>query len=77
MTRRGELMAFERISKISETPDGAFVYAQADYETNEFRVVCSGCPSLQNTPHNSSAGAILAASYHAEHDPNQAHVPTR
>lgn len=69
-------MAFERISKISETPDGAFVYAQADHKANKYRVVCSGCPDLQNTPRNSSAGAILAASYHAEHDPNERHVPT-
>jgi hypothetical protein len=70
-------MAFERISKILEAPDGSFVYAQADHDTNEFRVVCSGCPALLNTPYNSGAGAILAASYHAEHDPNQQHVPTR
>ncbi len=70
-------MAFERISKILETPDGSFVYAEADYDANAFRVVCSGCPSLQNTPYNSTAGATLAASYHAEHDPNQKHVPTR
>lgn len=70
-------MAFERISKILEAPDGSFVYAQADRETNEFRVVCSGCPDLKDTPYNSSAGAILAASYHAEHDPNEGHVPTR
>lgn len=70
-------MAFERISKILEAPDGSFVYAQADHDANQFRIVCSGCPDLQNTPYNSNAGAILAASYHAEHDPNQRHVPTR
>lgn len=70
-------MAFERISKINETPDGSFVYAQADYAANKFRIVCSGCPDLQNTPYNSGASAILAASYHAEHDPNERHVPTR
>lgn len=70
-------MAFERISKIDEAPDGAFVFAEADYAANKFRVVCSGCPQLQNTPYNSSAGAILAASYHAEHDPSEKHVPTR
>ncbi|MCM8552289.1 hypothetical protein [Streptomyces sp. STCH 565 A] len=70
-------MAFERISKILEAPDGSFVYAQADYATDEYRVICSGCPDLQNTPYNSGAGAILAASYHTEHDPNQKHVPTR
>ncbi|MFB7736193.1 hypothetical protein ACFC08_17770 [Streptomyces sp. NPDC056112] len=70
-------MAFERISKILETPDGSFVYAQADHGANEFRVICSGCPNLQKTPYNSSAGAILAASYHSEHDPDQRHVPTR
>lgn len=70
-------MAFERISKILETPDGAFVYAQADYTARKFRVVCSGCPDLQDKPYNSSAGAILAASYHAEHDPTEQHVPTR
>lgn len=70
-------MAFERISKIDEAPDGAFVYAQADYDTNQFRVVCPGCPDLKNKPYNSGAGAILAASYHAEHDPRQRHVPTR
>lgn len=70
-------MAFERISKINEAPDGSFVYAQADHDAHEFRVICSGCPELQNTPYKSSAGAILAASYHAEHDPNQQHVPTR
>ena len=70
-------MAFERISKIMEAPDGSFVYAQADRDADRFRVVCSGCPSLQNTPYNSGAGAILAASYHAEHDPSQQHVPTR
>lgn len=70
-------MAFERISKILETPDGAFVYAQADTDTNEFRVVCSGCPDLQNTPYDSATGAILAASFHAEHDPDERHVPVR
>ncbi|MER7794873.1 hypothetical protein [Streptomyces sp. NPDC097640] len=70
-------MAYERISKILETPDGAFVYAQADYKADRFRVVCSGCPDLQNTPRNSGAGAILAASYHAERDPNERHVPVR
>ncbi|MGW7469545.1 hypothetical protein ACWGJT_33980 [Streptomyces xantholiticus] len=70
-------MAFERISKVMETPDGSFVYAQGDYEANDFRVVCSGCPDLQNTPYNSQAGAILAASYHSEHDPAQGYVPTR
>lgn len=70
-------MAFERISKINEAPDGSFVYAQADHATNQFRVVCSGCPELQNTPYNSSAGAMLAASYHADHDSNQRHVPIR
>ncbi|MFE7566228.1 hypothetical protein ACFU76_04580 [Streptomyces sp. NPDC057539] len=70
-------MAFERISKIMETLDGASVYAQADHETDEFRVVCTGCPDLQKTPYNSGAGAILAASYHSEHDPGQNHVPTR
>ncbi|MEU3613484.1 hypothetical protein ABZ725_14370 [Streptomyces sp. NPDC006872] len=70
-------MPFERISKILEAPDGAFVYAQADYAGHAFRVVCSGCPDLQDTPYNSSAGALLAASYHAEHDANQRHVPTR
>ncbi|WP_405888847.1 hypothetical protein OG762_36845 [Streptomyces sp. NBC_01136] len=70
-------MAYERISKILEAPDGSFVYAQADHDKNEFRVVCSGCPTLQDAPYNSAAGAILAASYHADHDPNQKHVPTR
>lgn len=70
-------MAFERISKILETPDGSFVYAQADYSANEFRVICSGCPDLQAVPYNSSAGVILAASYHVDHDPDQRHVPTR
>lgn len=70
-------MTYKRISKILETPDGAFVYAQGDHKTGEFRVVCSGCPDLQNTPRNSSAGAILAASYHAEHDPSEQHVPVR
>lgn len=70
-------MAFERISKINEMLDGSFVYAQGDHAANEYRVICSGCPDLQNTPYNSSAGAILAASYHAEHDPQQKHVPTR
>jgi hypothetical protein len=70
-------MAFERISKILETPDGAFVYAQGDRKAGQYRVICSGCPDLRNTPYNSGAGAILAASYHADHDPNQRHVPTR
>ncbi|MDG9701679.1 hypothetical protein [Streptomyces sp. DH37] len=70
-------MAYERISKILETPDGAFVYAQADYKAGEFRVICSGCPDLKNTPYTSATGAILAASYHADHDPTQRHVPTR
>ncbi|MFD7465114.1 hypothetical protein [Streptomyces tendae] len=70
-------MAFKRISKILEAPDGSFVYAQADYEADEYRVICSGCPDLQNTPYNSSFGAVTAASRHAEHDPNQKHVPTR
>lgn len=70
-------MAFERISKILETPDGSFVYAQADHAANKFRVICSGCPHLQETPYKSSAGAILAASYHSEHDPFQQCVPTK
>ncbi|TVL89768.1 hypothetical protein [Streptomyces sp. SAJ15] len=70
-------MTFERISKVMEAPDGAFVYAQADHATGQFRVVCSSCTELQKTPYNSSAGAILAASYHAEHDANQRHVPTK
>ncbi len=70
-------MAFQRISKILEAPDGSFVYAQADYEADEYRVICSGCPDLQTTPYNSGAGAILAASYHADHDSAQKHVPTR
>ncbi|MGW7597243.1 hypothetical protein [Streptomyces antimycoticus] len=70
-------MAYERISKILETPDGAFVYAQANHATGEFRAVCSGCPDLQNKPRNSATGAMLAASYHAEHDPSEQHVPIR
>lgn len=69
-------MAFERISKVMETPDGAFVYAEADRAAGEFRVVCSGCPNLKNAPRRSGAGAILAASYHSEHDPSEFHVPT-
>lgn len=69
-------MAYERISKIMEIPDGSFVYAEADRAKNEFRVVCSGCPNLQNVPYRSGAGAILAASYHSEHDPSEANVPT-
>ncbi|MDK1473631.1 hypothetical protein QNO07_09385 [Streptomyces sp. 549] len=70
-------MAYTRTSRISETPDGQWVYAETDEHTNTHRVVCSGCPDLKDVPHNSRAGAILAASYHAEHDPNQQHVPTR
>lgn len=70
-------MAFERTSKILEAPDGSFVYAQSDLDADEHRVVCSGCPDLQSVPHNSRAGAILAASFHADHDPGQKHVPTR
>jgi hypothetical protein len=70
-------MAFERISKILEAPDGSFVYAQGDYETNQFRVVCSGCPDLQKRPYDSATGALLAASFHAEHDPDERHVPVR
>lgn len=70
-------MAYERTSVINETPDGHWVYAQTDEAADAHRVVCSGCPALQKTPYNSSAGAILAASYHAEHDPYQKHVPTR
>ncbi|MER7875769.1 hypothetical protein ABTY63_19730 [Streptomyces solisilvae] len=69
-------MAYERISKILETPDGAFVYAQADHEAGTFRVICSACPGLKNTPYKSSAGALLAASYHSEHDPTEKCVPT-
>lgn len=70
-------MAYERISQILETPDGAFVYAQGDYSTGEFRVVCSACPDLKNTRYKAGAGAILAASFHADHDPDQRCVPTR
>ncbi|ONK09459.1 hypothetical protein [Streptomyces sp. MP131-18] len=70
-------MAWERISKILESPDGAFVFAQADRSTGAFRVVCSGCSDLEATPYRSGSGAILAASYHADHDPAQRHVPTR
>ncbi|WP_262703826.1 MULTISPECIES: hypothetical protein [Streptomyces] len=69
-------MAYERISKILETPDGAFVYAQADPETGAFRVICSACPGLKNTPYTSATGAMLAASYHSEHDPTEKFVPT-
>jgi hypothetical protein len=68
---------WKRISKILETPDGSFVYAEANSTDSSFRVVCSGCPDIKKTPYNSGAGAILAASYHAEHDPNERHVPTR
>lgn len=70
-------MAFQRISKILETPDGAFVFAQGDPETGECRVVCSGCPELKERPHRSVVGALLAASYHADHDPNEKHVPVQ
>lgn len=69
-------MAFERISKIMETPDGSFVFAEGDVSAGEFRVVCSGCPDLADVSYGSHAGAILAASYHSEHDPWEACVPT-
>lgn len=69
-------MAFERISRIMETPGGDWVYAQHDPGTGRFRVICSGCPGLQDIPRRSHAGAVLAASYHAEHDPNETFVPT-
>jgi hypothetical protein len=69
-------MPFQRISKVMETPDEAFVFAEGDQEAGEYRVVCSGCPKLQNTLYRSQAGAVLAASYHADHDPTQHHVPT-
>lgn len=70
-------MAFERISKILETPDGSFVYAQGDHETREYRVICSGCPDLKNRPYKSGTGAILAASYHSDHDPVEYCVPVK
>lgn len=70
-------MAFERISKQMEALDGSFVFAQFDPDTSIGRVICSGCPQLKNTAYKSRAGAILAASYHADHDPDQRHVPTR
>lgn len=70
-------MAFERISKILEAPDGAFIYAQGDHKARQYRVICSRCPELKNKPYNSGAGAILAASYHAEHDARERHVPVK
>lgn len=69
-------MTYERISKVMETPDGSFVYAEADQGEGKFRVVCSGCPGLKDVPYRSNAGAVLAASYHSEHDPSEQCVPT-
>ncbi|MFJ2007944.1 hypothetical protein [Streptomyces chartreusis] len=58
--------AWERISKIPETLHGSFVYAQANRQTGERRVVCSGCKALDGRSFNSDAVAIITAAEHAE-----------
>lgn len=58
--------AWERISKIPETFGGAFVFAQANRQTGERRVVCSGCTALNGRTFNSDAVAIITAAEHAE-----------
>ncbi|MDT0270567.1 hypothetical protein RM844_30270 [Streptomyces sp. DSM 44915] len=63
-----------RVSKILEAVDGSFVFAEA-VSGGQFRVVCSACPKLADTRYRSRAGAILAASYHADHDPAEQTVP--
>lgn len=70
-------MAFEPVSKVMTTPDGSLVVAEGDAETGDFRVQCSGCPDLKDVPRTSRAGAILAASYHADHDPFEQCVPVK
>lgn len=58
--------AWERISKIAETLHGSFVYAQANRQTGERRIVCSGCTALIGMPLRGDAGAVIAAAEHAE-----------
>lgn len=69
-------MAFEPVSKVMTALDGSLVVAEGDQETGEFRFQCSGCPDRKERRYSSSAGAILAASYHSEHDPFEETVKT-
>jgi hypothetical protein len=59
-------MAWERISKIPETLYGSFVYAEADRETGQRRVICSGCEQMKDRSFRSDAVAIITAAEHAE-----------
>lgn len=70
-------MAFERISKVINTLDDQIVWAEGDAKVGRFRVVCSGCPELKDVPRTSGAGAIIAASYHADLDPDERFVLTK
>lgn len=67
---------FEPISKVMESAEGSFVVAEWDPDTNEFRVLCTDCPDMRKKRYRSAAGAILAASYHADMDPAESFVPT-
>lgn len=58
--------AWERISKIPETFGGSFVFAQANRQTGERRVICSGCTAMNGRTFNSDAVAIITAAEHAE-----------
>ena len=68
-------MPWRLISRVLDMPDGSMVWAEESEDGTKFRVVCNGCPELRNLPRRSAAGAILAASYHSEHDPNEHLVP--
>lgn len=57
---------YQRISRVSETLGGAFVYAQASRVTGDRRVVCSGCNEFAGRSYKSDAGAIIAVSVHGE-----------
>jgi hypothetical protein len=69
-------MAFEPVSKVMTAPDGSLVVAEGDAETGEFRFQCSGCPDRKERRFSSSVGAVLAASYHSDHDPFESSVKT-
>lgn len=66
---------FEPVSKVIESFDGAFVVAEHNAATGEFRVRCSGCPDMAKKRYLGYVGAVLAASYHADLDPFEHSVP--
>lgn len=68
------MAVLERIGDIHYSPDGAVVYAEADREASQARVVCSFCPALKDMAYGSEVNAFLAATYHAVGDADQGHT---